>query len=77
MGRGMPSRAPRRWRGGAMRTSCPTAKPHTAPMARRRDEDIAPYRHAARGVRGDGARDAKPRTAPMARRRDEDIAPYR
>ena len=27
------------------------AKPRTAPMARRRDGDIAPYRHAAREVR--------------------------
>ena len=27
------------------------AKPRTAPMARRRDGDIAPYRHAARGRR--------------------------
>ena len=27
-GRGMPSRAPRRWHGGAMGTSRPTAKPH-------------------------------------------------
>ena len=33
------------------------AKPRTAPMARRRDGDIAPYRQAARVVRaGEGAR---------------------
>ena len=61
------------------------AKPRTAPMARRRDGDIAPYRNGTaptgrgqRDTRGAArARDAKPRTAPMARRRDEDIAPYR
>ena len=45
------------------------AKPRTAPMARRRDGDIAPYRQAARGVgtatgrtrreRGNGARGAE------------------
>ena len=41
------------------------AKPRTAPMARRRDGDIAPYRN------GTAPRDtAKPRTAPMARRRE-------
>ena len=43
------------------------AKPRTAPMARRRDGDIAPYRQAARGVRtqrGAGGAQAKPRTAP-------------
>ena len=39
------------------------AKPRTAPMARRRDGDIAPYRNgtAPRGTRG--AHDTKPRTA--------------
>ena len=44
--RGMPSHAPRQWRGGASRES------------RRRDGDIAPYRQATRGRRhGDGARE--------------------
>ena len=33
------------------------AKPRTAPMARRRDEDIAPYRNGTRGVRAAKARD--------------------
>ena len=39
------------------------AKPRTAPLARRRDGDIAPYRNgtAPRGTRG--AHDAMPRTA--------------
>ena len=94
---GMPSRAlpPSRTSEGARQWDRTTehAKPRTAPMARRRDGDIAPYRQAAREVRtatgtggemqsrmrGCAARgaDAKPRTAPMARRRDEDIAPYR
>ena len=47
----LPSRAPRRWRGGAMGTSRPTAKPHEG-YARQR------------GTRGTArARDAKPRTA--------------
>ena len=45
------------------------AKPRTAPMARRRDEDIAPYRNGARVVRTARGRDAKPSIAPMARRR--------
>ena len=62
----MQNHAPRRWRGGAMGTSRPTAtgphhgarrggtcsKPRTAPVARRRDGDIAPYRDgtAQRGM---------------------------
>ena len=58
-----------RWGGAGVRG----AKPRTAPMARRRDGDIAPYRQGARGVRTATGRegwDAKPRTAPMARRRE-------
>ncbi len=59
-GRGMPSRAPRRWRGGAIGTSRPTAKAHEEDArcqaahgdgAMRRDGDIAPYRKGARVVR--------------------------
>ena len=59
-GDGMLSRAPRRWRGGAMGTSRPTATgPHHGARARghgnearRRDGDIAPYRNgtAPRGT---------------------------
>ena len=67
-GSGRQSHAPRRWRGGAMGTSRPTAKPHEGERTT-----------GARGARGgnERGRRAKPRTAPMARRRDEDIAPYR
>ena len=53
-GHGMPSHAPRRWRGGAMRTSRPTAKPH--------EEGAATGRGG-----GNGARDTKPRTAVASR----------
>ena len=82
-----PCRAPCRGQSRDMQNSQRVllAKPRTAPMARRRDGDIAPYRNGTaptgrgqRDTRGAArARDAKPRTAPMARRRDEDIAPYR
>ena len=89
---GMPSGAPRRWRGSAMGTSRPTAKPHeggrTGEGALRWCASGAHGRCARwcgmprraprwRGGGGEGAREAKPRTAPMARRRDGDIAPYR
>ena len=65
-GYGIPNRAPRQWRGGAMRTLRPTAKAHEGGVRQR----------GAGGEYGE-AREAKPRTAPMARRRDGDIAPYR
>ena len=61
-GRGMQSRAPRRWRGGAMRTSRPTAKPHEV-CARRRGTGGGARRRGtgggtqsrASGKRGHGA----------------------
>ena len=62
----LPSRAPRRWRGGAMGTSRPTAKPHEG-CARQRGTTMGHGRCARqRGTTtgyGRGVRDAKPRTA--------------
>ena len=68
--RGMPSRAPRRWRGGAMGTSRPTATGHER-CARSRG-DVRVWRgkgkgrdHGTRAVRGEGA----PRDVSMGARR--------
>ena len=55
-------------------------KPRTAPMARRRDRDIAPYRQAARVMRtatGRTPRDTGGTHGHGTMRRDRDIAPYR
>ena len=43
------------------------SKPRTAPMARRRDGDIAPYRNGTEPRGTGGAHDAKPRTAVASR----------
>ena len=62
-----PCRAPCRGQSRGMQNSQRVllAKPRTAPMVRRRDGDIAPYRQAARAVRtatgavgGEGGGDA-------------------
>ena len=51
---GMPSLAPRRWRGGAMGTSRPTATGHEGGAPRCRPGGA--HGHGARAVRGEGTR---------------------
>ena len=59
---GMPSLAPRRWRGGAMGTSRPTATGHEGGAPRCRPGGA--HGHGARAMSVRKMRDAKPRTAP-------------